>query len=458
MDSRDANVESFEVRTSPKGTLGATRELLRSLARQASEHTPPPGRSNSPEFGVVLHFQKKREEPRDATVPARHARWYLEQLRRARSIAQALKQDPRLLLVLRGIDVCGVELAQPTWPLPSLFRLVRKASERASRYLAVKYPSWGVAPIRATCHVGEEYRRLTEGLRRMHEVLQFGVLCRGDRVGHGLALAADPERPVAQATTVVQPREERLDDLLWEMDRYADGDWEADASRVEFAREEILRLARAIFGIPTVEIDQLRQARRLRHSPEELDRLGYPHSAQTRDALTAREKSMPRARDLLRAYLFDPLVRRHGSVPIEVRSSASEIKILKTAQRWLRRLYANHEITVECNPSSNLVIGHYSDLREHPAFRLRPVPGVHTVIGEGISLSVNTDDPTTFATCLADEYAHLYFALLGSQIESRDALAWLDAVRECGWRSRFTLQASRDRRLLGKVARAPTSQ
>lgn len=452
IDSRDANIASFEVRTSPKGHLGATRELLRSLTRQAAEHEPLPGRS-SPEFGIVLHFQKRREDSKAGMYLPRHARWYLEQRRRARSIAQTLDQDPRLLLVLRGIDVCGVELAQPTWVLPSLFGIVRRASEHASRHLAVRYPSWRVTPIRATCHVGEEFRRLSEGLRHMHEVVQFGVLHRGDRVGHGLALAVDPDLCAEMAPTVVQPRQERLDDLLWEMDRYAEGDWEADVSRVELVREEILRIAQAIFGLPQAEVEQLRKARRLRHSSLELDGQGYPHSAHGYDGVFQAKESSHSARDFLRAYLFDPIVRQRGATPIEVRHTLGELKMLKAAQNWLRRLYANSEITIECNPSSNLVIGHYSDLREHPALRLRPARSDERLSGEPISLSINTDDPTTFATCLADEYAHLYFALLGARVESRDALAWLDAVRESGWRSRFTLDASRDRNLLSEVGK-----
>ena len=58
-------------------------------------------------------------------------------------------------------------------------------------------------------------------------------------------------------------------------------------------------------------------------------------------------------------------------------------------------------------------------------------------------LSISTDDPTTFASHLADEYAHIYFALTRNQVPSEEALAWLDEVRRHGWRSRFSLCASR---------------
>jgi hypothetical protein len=156
---------------------------------------------------------------------------------------------------------------------------------------------------------------------------------------------------------------------------------------------------------------------------------------------------------LLRRYLSDSGVWTRGHEPIEVAVDASELRMLAAAQRWLRRVYAKLEITIETNPSSNLVVGDYRELREHPAFRLRPLPGNESPDEHRMFVSINTDDPITFATGLADEYAHLYFALLGNGVSSDAALAWLDGVRQNGWASRFTLPASRDAVILGEISR-----
>lgn len=120
----------------------------------------------------------------------------------------------------------------------------------------------------------------------------------------------------------------------------------------------------------------------------------------------------------------------------------SEVAMLREAQRWLRKELGRLEITVESNPSSNLLIGDLLALEEHPAFRLQPLPSQAEPEGGPVLLSVNTDNPITFSSCLADEFAHIYHALLRKQVRAQDALLWLDRVRMNGWRSRFTLPTS----------------
>jgi hypothetical protein len=93
-------------------------------------------------------------------------------------------------------------------------------------------------------------------------------------------------------------------------------------------------------------------------------------------------------------------------------------------------------------------LSHYRDTRkDHPALVLGAHPGAHRA-GQAaqplppLLLSLNSDDPVTFATSLVDEYAYLYFALLRRDLGANQALQVLDTLRENGWRSRFTLAAS----------------
>lgn len=129
--------------------------------------------------------------------------------------------------------------------------------------------------------------------------------------------------------------------------------------------------------------------------------------------------------------------------------------MLRGAQRWLRRELGRREIMVECNPSSNLVIADYLALEDHAAFRMQPLPWMREPDGGSVLVSVNTDNPLTFASCLADEFAHLYFALLRRGVSADDALTWLARVRENGFRSRFTLRASAAPAELDSLVLAP---
>ncbi len=452
--SREVRLGSLEGRSAPERRWTDLRDELRSAAKQALVHVAPPG-VPQPEVGVVFHFIKAKEgkrgserflhaDPRQKAHGVRFGAWGHARSQEVSAIEQALRHHPELVLVLRGIDVAALELSIPTWPLVPLFRRVREASSRAANLLAQRWPWVRAAPTRVTCHAGEDYRRLVEGLRRVHELVESGILQAGDRIGHGLSLGDPPEEWARSARVVRQPKEDRLDDLLWEIDRASQGDCETTASRLAFVRAEAHRLAHEIYR-ESVHVEDLCGARQLRHNADEVDLLGFPFFRARGEAYGQGEREQ-RARKLLTNYLSDGEVFVRGQVPVDVEVTEEETRFLRNAQTWLRRQLAAREITIESNPSSNLLIGNFGNLRRHPSFRLQPlaamafsdIPSDHVPL----ALSINSDDPLCFATTLADEYAYLYGALLRDGVGSAAALAWLQARRQDGHRSRFTLAAS----------------
>lgn len=459
VQSADLHLGALEGRTSPQTRWDLVRDQVRDMAQQAAAFAPRTG-STRPQVGLVLHFIKSwhrkdasigadvlHASPRSHAFGTRHGPWYHKAWLGASAIATALRHHPDLLLVLRGIDVANVELAQPTWVLIPLFRHVHEAARDAAAAMRRVRPEWSIEPLRTTLHVGEDYRRLVEGIRRMHEPLEFGLLGLGDRVGHGIALAENPQRSAGH--TILQPAEERLDDLLWELDRYQRGDLPAEAGRLEMVRTQVSHLARDIYEWSLSSVDHFIASRRLRHDPEALRLVGFPFSR----VVGPSEKETDR--HLLWRHLTDEGVFARGQRPVPVVQDAGEVTMLRAAQRWLRAEYAQREITIEANPSSNLLIGDFASLGDHPAFRLSPLGESPAVGDSAVLLSVNTDNPVTFATCLADEFAYIHHALLHLGVSSQDALAWIHRAREAGWRSRFTLAASADADILRQVANPP---
>lgn len=458
VQSRSLHLAALEARTAPAARWVDVRDEVRALAKQAVSFEPGPGARARPEVGLVLHFIKAwtrsvagrtalQADPHNG-FGCRYGPWFFERWQQATAIATALRHHPDLLVVLRAIDVANVELAEPTWVIAPLFEIARRASEQASARLARRSRNWRIPPLRATVHVGEDFRRLVEGIRRVHETVDVGLVRCGDRIGHGIALAEDPKRWAEAARVVAQPAEDRLDDLLWELDRYRRGDLAADTGRLELVRGQVLDLARFIYrgeGRGT-DIEDLLEARRRRHQSRVLRRFGFPF---------VRSAPSDSADRLLWSYLMDRDVYRRGQRPIEVTMDAGEVAMLGAAQRWLRGLLGRLEITVESNPSSNLLIADYLAIEEHPAFRLQPLPSAPEPTRGAVLLSVNTDNPITFASCLADELSHVYYALLRLGVCAQDALAWIDRVRENGYRSRFTLAESADLRILRRVANLP---
>lgn len=457
--SRDLHLGALEVRTSPYSSWHENWKLIREVAEQAREHGVPAGQQR-PEIALILHFIKSNSvkqggrermhaDPRGRYFLSRHGAWFAQRRTEARAIARALRARPRMLLLLRALDVANVELAQPTWVLRPLLEHVRRAASEAAMILGHTRPTWGVRPLRTTLHLGEDFLRLSEGLRRMHEAIEFGLLELGDRIGHGVALGMDPQRWADHMQASAQPAEERLDDLLWELDRYQKGDLPAATSRVEYVRAEVTRLGEFIYrNHPTAE--HLIEARWLRHQPAVLSRLDYP-LVRAPFKGTA-EQSPPM--DLLYRYLTDGDVYVRGQRPQLITASptslASEVALLKDAQSFLRCELGRREITIESNPSSNLIIGGFSSVEDLPAFRLQPLQG--DTKDAPVLVSVNTDNPLTFASCLADEMAHVYFGLLRLGKPAALALDWVDRARDNGWRSRFTLPASADKVSLSAIA------
>ncbi len=112
--------------------------------------------------------------------------------------------------------------------------------------------------------------------------------------------------------------------------------------------------------------------------------------------------------------------------------------ILRDAQKLLRTAFRERHITIEANPSSNLLIGNFSDMAQLPIFQLAtPVQST-----DDLQVAIADDDPLTFATSLHQEFVYAFMALQKGGHTDKDALAWLVRRREAALHARFTLEAS----------------
>ena len=70
---------------------------------------------------------------------------------------------------------------------------------------------------------------------------------------------------------------------------------------------------------------------------------------------------------------------------------------------------AEKDIAIECNPTSNIMIGPFSKYEEHPIFRFYQIEEKNKK--HKLSVSINTDDKGVFATSLTNEYSLIAMAL-----------------------------------------------
>lgn len=375
----------------------------------------------------------------------RFARFYLEQRRHAQALVGLFQKYPQVLRTFRGVDLCTDEAGVPIWVMAPLVRWVRAAGQQAARQLNRRGKS-EIPPLRTSFHAGEDFVHLLTGLRRLDDTVRYLQLQEGDRLGHALSLGVDPSTWCHRVGRIVQTREERLFDLVWEWKCYTKDDVGVASERLAYVRTEMVRLTRLIFGRSAAPED-LMDFVDLLHKETELRAEGFPDKPMLRTHISARvrydkkESTEPTldGLHLLRAYLSNEKVWRLGRISetIELRNVRHEQVALIQLQDGLRRKVGRLCLTIEVNPSSNLLVGDLGNFVEHPLWRLRPVVPQDDVAP--LSICIGSDDPLTFATTLPHEYQLLFDALILMGRTHEEAMKWIDVTRATGMQSRFTL-------------------
>jgi adenosine deaminase len=118
----------------------------------------------------------------------------------------------------------------------------------------------------------------------------------------------------------------------------------------------------------------------------------------------------------------------------------------------LRRKVGRLGLTIEVNPTSNLLIGDLNDLARHPLWRLRPIRPTDDDTPP-LPICVGSDDPLVFDLSLRLEYQSLYDAMILAGYSEEEIRRWIDRTRESGLEGRFTVSIQTDS-ILGWFAHA----
>ncbi|HVF59751.1 MAG TPA: hypothetical protein VNJ70_08090 [Thermoanaerobaculia bacterium] len=395
-----------------------------------------------PEAAWLVHFKRER---RDEGLPLfgsaiRHMEGEADQ------IVRSLVARPTRLRRLRGIDICGVEEAQPLWVSAPTLRWVRNQSGR----IAGRRPGLCLAPLRLTIHAGEDFRWLTSGMRAIAEPFQWKLIERGDRIGHGIAITLDPRGwwRRREGQVIIVKRFDRLLDLAF-LAEYAK---QRNAEQEEWLREEIrltvkaLRLEPQLETAYATEIDVVKTARdvwktlggrstrRLMQTPPWRGDVKPRHERWISRYLWTRS-TQSRAEEQVRMRVDDD---RHD---LRVKNDRTERDLLEEARGRLIHEVARWQVCIESNPSSNLVVSSLDAMAAQDFLQLRPTRAAGFG-DETLTWTISTDDPITFSTTLADEYAYAWAGMVLRKENPYDpayARALLDEAAATSMRMRFTV-------------------
>jgi hypothetical protein len=342
-----------------------------------------------------------------------------------------------------------------------------------------------------TYHVGEDFTDIVDGLRAIDEVIHFLDFDCGDRLGHALVLGVDPEEWYKQKRYSISVNiQDYLDNLAWlyhAINHFSITGF--DSLKVRIVKDFEYRF-RIVYrnSINDENIKQLMKRARsgvYEHTNEDHDRyhehtchfdimdyyrswtlrgddpscyikgffekpIGYRTMVpEERCKVNANfpqsydDRYVPEYSLLTYLYHFDAHVRKEGSREIVVEISDDYVKAVKCVQLKMRERIARRGISVETNPTSNVLIGTFREYEKHPilTFYNRGLPVTEDEESEcaQLQISINTDDSGVFYTDLETEYALM--ARATEQIEDQDGhirfkkndvYTWLDNIRIMG--------------------------
>lgn len=419
--------------------------------------------SKEPHF-YVLHYPKSRDI-NYAKIPEFVLRCRHETLREnvkqtTIATADALAISDYLCGRIRGIDGCANEVECRPEIFATAFRYLRslQTATLLGPGTMLGHPE---NRISASYHVGEDFYDIPDGLRAIDEAVSFLELKRGDRIGHALALGVDPMVHYrTKSECIVIPKQNYLDNLVWLLYRGRELNVQIDPQQYGIMQQEALRYLREIYGDAirenhwSITLLDYYNSMMLRGDAPQLyqsmefkmpqfyncryDQFQISNTRLDLDTLrTDREVA-----GLYYYYHYGHDERIKGAEPIMVSVTPEYRKVVRQAQDALQTYLEHKGIIIECNPSSNVLIGTFGTYAKHPMFRLNndglTGSNVHASIPP-MQVCVNTDDLGVFDTSLPFEYALLFQALAEQtneegkkQYTSTEIMRYLDSIRKMG--------------------------
>lgn len=466
-------IRSLETRINPGKSLAGQYTKIRDIDESygfAETGVPPKKEqleiiADSPLF-YVIHFPKNTLEipnsfrssgrdvcsllyPRNSTVRATSER-------QARQIAKALSVSPYLRKRIRGIDACSNEIGCRPETFATEFRFLRSGIPCVRSNYFVPDTESAVC-LRATYHAGEDFIDVIDGLRAIDEARHFLELRRGDRLGHALALGIDPESYYRlKHMRLIIPKQELLDNLIWILHRPLEFNLDPPRRLQKHLERKAMELMDEI-GYDTTQFTLLNyyHAWRLRgdhpsvYLPDwsedefHIQEYGYESFYCMKKPSLSVHRKTDKIRRLLNLYHFDKDIKARGSQVEAYRIEPDMAGLLEQLQNRMQHQLMEKGIAIECNPSSNVLIGSFEKYRDHPLFRFNRhglrVPRWENETAANLCVSVNTDDQGVFDTSLESEYAYVARCLElerdehGDRVNSNDEIYdYLDHLRVLG--------------------------
>lgn len=360
-----------------------------------------------------------------------------------------------------AIDACSNEIGCRPEVFATAFRYLRhleiKPDEIQGQLVS---PS---KDIKVTYHAGEDFLDICDGLRAIDESVNFLKMKKGDRLGHALALGINSEEYyIFKNLEIYMTKQDILDNYIWILYRSLEWNIEIDSNNREKLKKKARQLIQEIFELDSIinidnESELLKDYGNILQlyyeswllrgdAPElykdggfrELSNAVIPNDYT--EYMIGDKKLNIYRNNKMTAYLYSMY---HYDRGVEERGLESEwfhvekwyIDLMEKFQDYLMKDIAKRGISIECNPTSNLLIGSFTQYYKHPITRFNNFGLEENCKKVQLEVSINTDDLGVFDTSIENEYALLLNALCRQRhsegnYNDEEVYAYFDHVRK----------------------------
>lgn len=490
---KDMNIVSKEFRIGiPNGNVlkfVKTREYENSVFNFKSKLDQSVIESKNEHF-YVLHFFKRDTDSKNKNillhdvVRCRDHDLRKDVRKQSLKIIEIRENHPEISKQIKGIDAASSELAARPEVFGQAFRFLKNHHLRDDNHLFKENEN--CTPLRITFHAGEDFLDIADGLRYVDECVKFLGMSDGDRIGHGLVLGIDIVHYYQlKDKTILLSKEMLFDNIVWLINKCKKFGLIKNHVTILQQLESLFNsLASELYINPI--LSKYTKSNKLNRNLSIYSTIQFNHSQfydswklrgdnpeEYRDYFENNKDTLFRSKirywdrcainttnykfDLLRSrkeicflyyeYHFNNEIKSRGKEIKQFNITNGYIKLLKDVQHCMLTHIANRNIAIECNPSSNYLIGSIGRYSKHPIFKFnnKGLCLENEYQSPLVSVSINTDDAGIFHTSLENEYALLAIALEKEMDEDgnpkhkpNDIYDWIDHVRKMGLQQSFS--------------------
>lgn len=428
------------------------------------------------QFFYTIHFFK-RKDTENKKFSYRDGQLRKKILKQANALISLKKNNPQVANRILGIDACSSEMDCRPEVFGVIFRLLQFYNKQNDSLLN-QYSS---KQIKATYHVGEDNYDILDALRAIDETMSFLELPSSSRLGHATLLGILPDFYYRKKGYFVSmPCQIFLDNIVWLYFflKYNQADFNEYGLLNQYLEEKFDFYFKKIYS-QNININHLSNISKsayekynntvyrdefsknhyefniyryygswlLRGDDPELYQDGYfkmPSVFEKFKISTINEKTNNSRYNMESSYLYylyhyNNNVRKIGNQPITEEIPKYLIKGITITQELLKQKIINKRISIETNPSSNLLISPIEQYSDHPIINFYNKDFSNNSTQLQLNVSINTDDKGVFSTCLSNEYAYLLFYLQQKKdtndnliYNSHEIYNWIDSIRRMG--------------------------